>query len=361
MASDSCYLDNSSYPKTESWNKSVDCCSWDGVTCDDVTDYVIGLDLTCSWLRGALHSNNSLFLLHHLQNLNLFGNNFTGTHISPNLSIFAKTTHLNLSCSHFSGTVPSEISHLSKLVSLDLSYSYIYESNGLSYLGLEDPIFTMLAHNLTVVRRLVLDFVNMSTVSPKSFVNLSSSLTHFSVRDCSLKGIFPIAVFQFPSLTTLDLSFNEDMLGILPKSNWTGSLAYLSLFFTSFSREIPDSIGNMKNLTVLVLEVCKFTGHIPSSLGNLKQLQYLYLGRSNFSGVLEFEIFTKLKNLQSLSVSQELNLTYDRLSYTFPKHERLRLRSCNLTKFPYFLNSLEKLIYLGLSSNRISEEIPRWF
>ncbi|XP_030453488.2 receptor like protein 27-like [Syzygium oleosum] len=37
------------------------------------------------------------------------------------------------------------------------------------------------------------------------------------------------------------------------------------------------------------------------------------------------------------------------------------MSSCNLTKFPYFLNSLERLIRLDLSFNKISGEIPKWF
>ncbi|CAL5328232.1 unnamed protein product [Camellia sinensis] len=36
-----------SYPKMESWKEGSDCCSWDGVECDNNTSQVIGLDLTC--------------------------------------------------------------------------------------------------------------------------------------------------------------------------------------------------------------------------------------------------------------------------------------------------------------------------
>ncbi|KAL3733435.1 hypothetical protein ACJRO7_022888 [Eucalyptus globulus] len=333
-----------SYPKTNSWYKDMDCCSWDGVACDGATGNVIGLDLTCSWLHGTLHSNSSLFLLRHLRNLNLFGNNFIGSHISSNLSAFATLTHLNLSSSSFSGSIPSEISHLSKLVSLDLSRNYF--SNQIS---LENSIFTMIVQNLTTLRKLVLDVVNMSMISPKSFANLSSSLTYLSVGSCSIVGIFPDAVFRLPSLTSLYTYENDNFSGILPKSNWTSPLETLSLWKTSFSGEIPDSIGNMKNLAVLDLENCKFTGHIPSSMWNLNQLQVLWIDRNSFSGVVE------------LYVSQELNLIYDTLEYTFPKLEVLQLISCNLTKFPHFLNSLKRLTQLDLSSNRISGEIPMWF
>ncbi|XP_056173355.1 receptor-like protein 6 [Syzygium oleosum] len=348
-----------SYPKTNLWNKSLDCCSWDGVTCDNVTGNVIGLDLACSWLHGSLHSNSSLLLLQHLRSLDLSGNDFAGSQISPNLTAFTKLTHLNLSRSHFFGTIPSEISRLSKLVSLDLSDNYDV-TNSFSFLVLENSIFTMIVHNLTEVKKLVLDEVDMSMVSPISLANLSSSLTHLTVSACSLAGIFPETVFRLPSLIVLNVHSNLDLSGILPKYNWTSPLVYLSLDFTSFSGEIPDSIGNVKRLTVLGLSGCRFTGRIPSSMWNLEQLRVLYLAGNNFNGVVEFEIFTKFKNLQMLNVSLELNLTYNTLKYTFPKLEVLGLPFCNLTKFPYFLSLLKRLTNLDLSSNRISGEIPSW-
>ncbi|KAF8038887.1 hypothetical protein BT93_B1439 [Corymbia citriodora subsp. variegata] len=304
-----------SYPKTNSWNKGVDCCLWDGVTCNEVTGNIIGLDLTCSWLYGTLHSNSSLFLLRHLRSLNLFGNNFDDSPILPNLTTFVKMTHLNLSRSQFRGTIPSEISHLSKLVSLDLSFCP---------LQLENSIFTMLVWNLTSLRKLALHSVSMSTVSPK--------------------GIVPDTFFQLPSLTYLDMSYNFYLFGILPKSNWTSPLEFLSLSSTSFSGEIPKSIGNVKNLTILDLTNSNFTGLIPSSLGNLKQLQFLDLSFNNFSGVVEFDISANTK-----------------LEHAFPMLEVLVLSSCNLTRFPYFLKSLKRLTYLDLSFNNISGEIPKWF
>ncbi|KAK2633054.1 hypothetical protein EUGRSUZ_L00665, partial [Eucalyptus grandis] len=350
-----------SYPKTNSWNKSVDCCLWDGVACDGVIGNVIGLDLTCSWLHGTLRSNSSLLLLRHLRSLNLSGNNFVGSQILPNLSAFATLTHLNLSKSYFSGIIPNEISCLSELVSLDLSYNYILDTYLAIPLRLENSVFTLLVQNLTVLRKLVLDEVDMSVVSPKSFANLSSSLTYLSIESCFLRGIFPVSVFRLSCLTTLDISDNYNLSGFLPKFNWTSPLESLSIPDTNFSGEIPDSIGNMKNLTFLDLSYCKFTKHIPLSIGNLNQLQVLWINGNSFSGMVEFEIFAKLKNLRNLFVSQEVNLIYNTLKYTFPKLEKLRLYSCNLTEFPYFLNSLKRLTYLDLSSNRISGEIPMWF
>ncbi|XP_056173309.1 receptor-like protein 9DC3 [Syzygium oleosum] len=340
VESNSCDRDGHvvSYPKTNSWNKGVDCCSWDGITCDGVTGNVIGLNLTCSRLHGALHSNSSLLLLRHLRSLNLFGNNFVGSHISPNLSTFASLTHLNLSSSAFSGTVPSEISHLSKLVSLDLSHNYNFDFYSFSFstLRLENSILTVLVRNLMTLRKLVLDEVNMSMVSPKPFANLSSSLTYLSTSGCSLGGIFPDTVFRLPSLTYLDLSNNYKVSGILPKSNWTCPLESLSLWITSFSGEIPDSIGTLKSITILDLTECKFTGHVPSSLVDLKQLQVLCIGGNSFTG----EIPSMIYQLSSLI---SLDLSNNSLSGNMP--------SC--------FGNITNLQYLHLSSNKLQGPLPR--
>ncbi|PON43274.1 LRR domain containing protein [Parasponia andersonii] len=56
---------------TNSWDVKRDCCTWSGVTCDEVAGRVIRLDLKCSGLQGILDSNNTLFSLGHLQSLDL--------------------------------------------------------------------------------------------------------------------------------------------------------------------------------------------------------------------------------------------------------------------------------------------------
>ncbi|XP_028086107.1 receptor-like protein Cf-9 isoform X2 [Camellia sinensis] len=102
---------------TRRWSRGrrvSDCCSWDGVECDNNTSQVIGLDLSCSWLNGTIHPNTTIFYYFpHLQSLNLAFNDF----------------------------VPIEVSFLSKLVSLDLSSNY--------GLRLEEPGFELLVQNLT--------------------------------------------------------------------------------------------------------------------------------------------------------------------------------------------------------------------
>ncbi|KAL3733203.1 hypothetical protein ACJRO7_022690 [Eucalyptus globulus] len=367
--------DSNCDPKMTTWTNGLDCCLWDGVTCDNVTGNIIGLDLSYSCLQGTIYSNNSLFALRHLQSLNLAFNNFRTSPILPELSVFAELRHLNLCDSNFSGLVPVEISFLSKLVLIDLSQNY--KKDGMfkdQSLKIENTGFKILVQNLTELRELNLDFIDMSAISLSSFVNLSSSFTFFCAVDCILQGELPPNIFSLPNLLDLSLDFNDFM-----------SLESLTLSFTSISGKIPNSIGEFKNLKTLHLSNCTLTGSIPSSLVNLtklttldlshneltghipsfvvklEQLMDVDLSLNNFIGVLDLGIFSTLKNLQALRLTVELNLMYNSMNHTFPKLDTLALPSCNLTEFPPFLNSLKMLRELDLSKNKIGVQIPRWF
>ena len=277
-----------SYPKTGSWKEDKDCCTWDGVVCDNSTRHVIALDLTCSWLRGPIHSNSSLFLLRHLRTLNLAGNDFNHSLISSEFGKFQSLTHLNLSHSGFTGEIPYEISQLSSLVSLDLSYNWDF-CNSLRLLSIKTPVWKRVIGNLTQLRELLLDYTNMSSITlNSSMMNLSSSFTTLSLFDCKLQGTFDINIFRLPCIQTLDLGYNPDLEVYLPKSNWSSnSLKLLSLYSTNFSGELPDCIGSLKSLESLFLSSCNFTGAIPTSLGNLTQIIDLDLSYNNFSGEIQ--------------------------------------------------------------------------
>nr|XP_023878117.1 receptor-like protein 9DC3 [Quercus suber] len=171
--------------------------------------------------------------------LNLAGN-YNFSVILSESGNFKTLTHLNLSYSMFSGQMPLEISHLSSLVLLDLSYNF--------GLLIETPIW----NNLTQLRELLLDDTNMSLFRPNSLMNLSSSFTTLSLNDCYLQGKLENNIFHLPSIQTLDLGFNSNLdLGSLPKCNWSSSsLKFLTLFSISFLGELPESIGNLKYLKI---------------------------------------------------------------------------------------------------------------
>lgn len=232
--------------KTISWKLGTSCCLWDGVNCESETGNVIGLDLSCSCLIGSIFSNSTLFLLHHLQHLNLAYNDFFPSQIASEFGHFTNLTHLNISGSGFTGIIPLQFSHLSKLVSLDLSDSTnIYYADDLIF---EGHVFEKVLGNLTKLQHLLLDEVDMSSVVPTSFLNMSSSIRTLTFWFNGLQGKFPVDVFLFPCLQRFSLTGNDIEINF-PKVNWSAPLRSLevsSLMYSSLG-EVTDSIGNLKS------------------------------------------------------------------------------------------------------------------
>ena len=264
-------------------------------SCHKTTRHVIGLDLSCSWLNGSIHSNSTLFFLPHLKRLNLAGNFFNYSPISSEFAYFKTLSHLNLSNSMFSVKIPYEISHLSSLVSLDLSYN--------DWLLIETPVWIRVIHNLTQLRELLLDWSDMSSIRPNSLMNLSSSLTTLSLHGCNLQGKLQHNILCLPNIQTLDLGVNSNLEISLPKCNWSHiSLKFLDLSETSFSRKLVDFIGNMNSLKNLNLVNCNLNGSIPTSFGNLAKLTSLDMSFNNFNG----EIQLLLLNFNCFWLTHEL-------------------------------------------------------
>ncbi|KAI8570773.1 hypothetical protein RHMOL_Rhmol01G0062900 [Rhododendron molle] len=373
----------SAKPKTNSWNKegnATDCCSWDGVTCDALTGHVIGLDLSCSQLYGTIHPYSSLFQLSHLQRLNLAWNSFIPAYIPPSFGNLTSLTHLNLSASFGVGLlfpIPFEISHLSKLTSLDLS---------LLYLRIEPLNFKILLKNLTQLQELVLVGLRISSGLPDSMANLTS-LTALDLSWTELQGNLPESVFHLPNLQRLLLRGNIDLDINLPKSIWRSgsSLRELDLSSTNLSGELPDSIGHLKSLNSLIISNCKLRGSIPKSLANLIQIRKVDLSVNDLNGEVPYT-FSNLKQLTELYLSSNklkgrfplwvanskqlvaLDISYNQLEGPIPSNlsglQNLRSLGLSSNSFsgviPPWLFTLPSLEVVGLSSNRLTGQIPKF-
>jgi Leucine-rich repeat (LRR) protein len=314
-------------------NKS-DCCSWDGVECDEHTGHVIGLNLGSSCLFGSINSNSSLFRLVHLQSLSLAGNDFNGSHIPSQVRDLSRLIDLDLSWSCFVGQIPLEISQLSHLSSLDLSNNYMYSFDHRITLELKEPILRSLVANLTSLHKLDLSDVNISSTMPNILANLSS-LTHLSLRSCGLHGEFPKDIFKLSKVRYLDVCGNEGLTGYLPDFTWSSPLETLNVGYTSFSSELPPSIENLGNLIELSMNGCNFSGSIPSSLGNLTKLIVLDLFDNYFVGNVPHSL-GNLVQLLSLDIS----------------HNQLT------GPVPLILGNLVQLSFLDISYNQLTGPVP---
>jgi Leucine-rich repeat (LRR) protein len=136
----------------------------------------------------------------------------------------------------------------------------------------------------------------------------------------NFEGTFPHFLTNLTKLTYVDLNSNN-LIGQIGEFQGTKSLETLSLYNN------------------------KLNGLIPKSISNLVSLQKFDISSNNFNGTIEFDMFSKLIEIEVLDLSyNSLSLSINNnLKYTFPKLQHLKLASCNITKFPYFVRTLEEL------------------
>uniref|UniRef100_F6HHN2 Leucine-rich repeat-containing N-terminal plant-type domain-containing protein n=1 Tax=Vitis vinifera TaxID=29760 RepID=F6HHN2_VITVI len=341
------------YPKVATWKseEGSDCCSWDGVECNKDTGHVIGLDLGSSCLYGSINSSSTLFLLVHLQSLDLSDNDFNYSNIPSGVDQLSSLRSLNLSSSRFSGQIPSEVLALSKLVFLDLSQNQ---------LKLQKPDLRNLVQKLIHLKNLDLSQVNISSPVPDTLANYSS-LSSLFLENCGLSGEFPRDILQLPSLQFLSVRNNPDLTGYLPEFQETSPLKLLTLAGTSFSGGLPASADNLDSLNELDISSCHFTGLVSSSIGQLSQLTHLDLSSNSFGGQIP-SFWANLSQLTFLEVSSN-NFSGEAMDWIgkLTKLTHLGLDSINLKgEIPPFLANLTQLDYLSLEFNQLTGKIPSW-
>ncbi|CAN1189702.1 Receptor-like protein Cf-9 homolog [Linum perenne] len=311
-------------------------------------------------------------------------------------------THLNLSRAEFRDPIPEhDISHLKKLVSLDLtSYN-------------EDASVDMekLVKNLTQLKVLRLDGVDLSrTINNKSWstlpadlqelslrncnftgealqlsslLHLKASLTHLTLskndlawnisrysfiqfphlidlqlRSCKLYEIFPNNIFLIPNLQVLDVSYNHEIIGTLPHFPPINniSLRYINVEETLFFGQIPDSLGSLVMLQELHLSYCQFHGRFPNRVFLNPNLRIVEVrNNSLITGTLpEFPIGNNLLQVIDLSDTKFSGKLPDSI-HNLASLEELHLDNCIFHGvIPSSINTLTELRSLSLSGNNFS-------
>ncbi|KAI5004364.1 hypothetical protein ZWY2020_031607 [Hordeum vulgare] len=388
-----------SYPNPlESWQDDTDCCLWEGVGCSDSLGHVTALELGG---RGIYSQGLDLaiFKLTSLQLLDLSMNNFGQYSLPTNgFERLTSLTHLNLSYSGFYGQIPASIDKLANLISLDLSTTiddyvpvnsfYGYDTNPLKFISLprlEEPNFEILVSNLSSLRELYLDEVDMSssrdwyhalakslprlrvlslsncglsgpicpslsTLHSLNVINLQHNfdmhaapfpeifmdflnLSVLQLGSINLQGRFPRKTFESKTLRVLDLSGNLGLSGHVPNFSNASSLETMMLDWTSFSFGKPGSFSNFNSLQMLGLDVSFASGEPLSSLGIHMSLRHLELTQTDLTKDLGL-ILSWIGDLQNLASLELSGWNFSRTSFSsVAKLKNLKSLSINNCSF----------------------------
>ncbi|KAL5854024.1 hypothetical protein ACOSQ4_003826 [Xanthoceras sorbifolium] len=276
------------------------------------------------------HVPATIFNISTLQWLSLEINKLSGSLPSsigfgiPNIEVF------NVAVNYFSGTFPNFITNATRLNFLDIRNN--------SFSGF---IPSTIGKGLTNLQMIILDDNNFTSNLQMSFL---TSLTNCkNLRLASFAG--------------------NPLNGFLPTSigNLSNSLEQIYLPSCNISGNIPQEIGNLKNLMVLSLDANELTGSISATLGNLKQLQGLDLRLNKLEGSIP-------NDLCHLDKLVDLYLQNNKLSGAIPpcfdKMTGLRivsLSSNGLSSIPPSFWKLKDILQIDLSSNFIIGTVPLAF
>ncbi|KAF3445384.1 hypothetical protein FNV43_RR10560 [Rhamnella rubrinervis] len=193
-----------------------------------------------------------------------------------------------------------------------------------------------------------------------SSIAVLESLTKLSLPLNHISGKLPPQLTNCSNLRELNLSINA-MVGRIPDLSRLKALEILDLSKNYFSGSFPKWVGNLPGLVYLGLGLNEFDeGGIPESLGNLKNLTWLFLSNSHLTGEIPEFIF-ELKELQTLDISR--NKISGKLSKSISKLRKLfkiELFANNLTgEIPPELANLTLLKEFDMSANKLYGKLPQ--
>ncbi|XP_021732401.1 probable leucine-rich repeat receptor-like protein kinase At5g49770 [Chenopodium quinoa] len=233
---------------------------------------------------------------------------------------------------NLAGPFPEDILSLSELQTLDLSNNR----------GLTGPLPSNIGYLQNLVH-LVLVGCNFSGPIPESIVTLRK-LTHLFLNMNHFSGNIPRSVGNLTNLVWLDLSENQ-LDGTLPVSNTTTSgldkllkAKHFHLGRNKFSGEIPRELfSSGMSLIHVILNENQLNGSIPETLGLVRNLTVIRLDRNSLSGSVP-------QNLSMLTNVSELYLANNNLSGPIPDLTRMTL-----------------LTFVDLSNNKFdAASVPQW-
>ncbi|KAG6542236.1 hypothetical protein Mapa_016364 [Marchantia paleacea] len=191
-------------------------------------------------------------------------------------------TQLHLGNRGLSGELAPEVGELKELILLDLSENSIQGNIPMNLASCEKLRILTMSQNPWSV--------SFPTVIPKLF-QLEELF-----GSAGLFGRVPREISDLTKLKILYLNNNTELQAELKDFSTLINLEELSLWQISFKSEIPEELGNLKNLQYFNCHDCALHGGLPQSFGGLLSLNRIHLRQNSLTGGIP----DSWKNLQSM-------------------------------------------------------------
>ena len=250
------------------WSEDLPISQWQGVSIAD--NRVVGISIPSGGLSGFLPSE--LSGLASLQSLDLSDNDLKGE-IPGELGNLANLISLNLSVNRLTGEIPTELGKLAGLQSLNLAENKLIG-------GIPGEL-----GNLVKLQELSLEINRLTGEVPAELATLAK-LRRLYLDYNQLTGPIPRELGNLTNLRSLGLEVNQ-LTGPIPKELGNlSSLRSLRLAHNQLTGEIPKELGNLSHLRGLRLNDNQLTGPIPMELTSLSELRYLFLTHNRLTGCI---------------------------------------------------------------------------
>jgi Leucine-rich repeat (LRR) protein len=301
------------------WISDASYCQWGSshVVCSS-EGFVKSLILVANNLQGTLPSNLLTFLP-RLKYLNVEGNSLRGT-IPSDLSVLS---NLVMDNNALSGNLPMSIVESTNMQILSISqnraivinrYNPFFNGSQWRYLSLGRIINAPSGavpseiSKLTNLRHLDMSFSSMTGTLP-SELGLLKKLTSLDISGNNLEGTIPSEIGNLNQLHSLTLYMNQ-LSGTIPSEIGTLiRMNHIYLDSNSLQGVIPREVCLLVNLVELSLSYNKLTGQLPYDIGKLTNLKVLKFVPNNFNGVIPMDLcILKTKgNLITLGISNSVS------------------------------------------------------
>jgi len=290
------------------WSLEAHYCSWAGVKCDG-RGHVVKLELSEMDMHGRVPSH--LSRLESLQSLDMSGNAMTGP-LPHQLSVLAALDTLDLARNQLEGSLPVPWSALTSLAQLDLRGNTLegmlpsqWSSLGqlrdldLSRNKLSGPLLPDWS-SLTSLEYLDVSNNALSGEFPATWRNLAQ-MRSLRAQGNQISGEMPLCLARLRKLRTIALQGNRLQGRLLPHWAALANLEYMNLESNQLTGLLPIQWSRLTNLQHLVINNNAVKGELPREWSGLAMLHRLEATNNALTGQVPGE-WKGLKYLNYLAL-----------------------------------------------------------